>query len=864
MKRLITSIVVILSFVQALSAQTVISGDVRDNEQVAIQNAIISVIDNGKIIGYALTKQDGSYRLSYTSESSELIITADLMSYKKEEKRIRNKAQTIDFILKAEATQLKEAVVSAPVVTMIGDTLRFNIPALVSQGDATLEDALKKVPGISVADNGEIRYLGKAISNFYIEGLEMLNGNYSMATRNLPVEHISDVEVLNNHQAIKMDKDKISDKVALNVKLKKDAFFKPVGTSELAGGYSSDRLLYTVGATGMFFGDKGQVLITAKIGNIDEFAMSQSSSLTANSGSSSQLAVNEIGRISTNSPSLPVSRYLNIDGRLVSANSVIKISEDRTLRINTGYAWQKQSNLSSTQSEYYLGDKEYLTIDQSYSTQSRVHSPTLSMEYTRNSEKRYILNKFDFSGSFADYSLPVVENGITIGQDQKLNSYQLGNNLIWGFKTGALDWSAQTDVKYFNTPTLKVDISSTTASYNATQEASSRTFDFYQYLNTSYKSGKSVYIFPITFKLTDDTVESELHRGDLISQNLVKGTNGELKIRPNYSYESLDKKFKLSAHLSLRGVILKGSNKYVDGQNLNYKAFYLDPSLTINYLLSPENDLQFRSSYNNNQGNINTLLTNPVMRDYRSISSKQGTLTKNRIASVSLDWRYNNPISLWFASYRVMYNNSLSNMMPSLFVTGDSSTSSMVENDTHSHSVSSNAEISKRVSSIKGKFTLRGGWNWNQSEMIQQNIMVPYIGNRYNAGADINMQPVNWMEVKLTANWSLTSSKYESVENTYQNLTGKASLSFFPVKNLTILLNGDYSHLQVSDGNYKDMTMFDAQVSYKIKAVTLKLSANNLLDQKHYSYTVFSGLDTHSYDFTLRPRELILSVQFTM
>jgi hypothetical protein len=113
------------------------------------------------------------------------------------------------------------------------------------------------------------------------------------------------------------------------------------------------------------------------------------------------------------------------------------------------------------------------------------------MEYMRNSEKRFILNKFDFSGSFADYSLPVVENGTPIGQDQKLNSYQLGNNLVWGFKTGALDWSAQTDVKYFNTPTLKVDISSTTASYNATQEASSRTFDFYQYLNTSYKSGKS-------------------------------------------------------------------------------------------------------------------------------------------------------------------------------------------------------------------------------------------------------------------------------------------------------------------------------------------------------------------------------------
>ena len=44
----------------------------------------------------------------------------------------------------------------------------------------------------------------------------------------------------------------------------------------------------------------------------------------------------------------------------------------------------------------------------------------------------------------------------------------------------------------------------------------------------------------------------------------------------------------------------------------------------------------------------------------------------------------------------------------------------------------------------------------------------------------------------------------------------------------------------------------------------IKLSANNLLDQKAYSYTVFNGLNIHSYDFALRPREVVLSILFTM
>ena len=863
MGRFITSIWFLVFFAQVLHAQTHINGSVVDNTQTAIPSAIVSVKDNGKTIAYAITKKDGSFNLSFTSKAEMLIISAEQMSYKKEEKTVPNKAQAIHFVLEEQAMQLKEAVVSAPVVTRIGDTLRFNLPALVSKGDVSLEDALKKVPGISVADNGEIRYLGRAISNFYVEGLEMLNGNYTLTTRNLPAGHVASVEVLNNHNAVKMEKDKISDKVALNVKLKKDAYFKPVGTSELAGGYSSERMLYTAGATGMLFGGKGQVLVSAKVGNIDDFAVSQSSSLTGSS-SSQHLAVGEIGQLRSSTPSLGVSRYLNMDGRLVSANTILKISEDKTLRINTSYAFQKQRNQSSVRSAYYLGEGDYLELDKSYAALSGAHMPVLSLQYQQNSEKRFILYSFDFSGNFADYSLPVVENGIPVDQDQKQNSYQISNELICGFKTGVLEWSSQTRIKYAGTPTLRLDISSPHDAYNATQTALSRTFNIYQYLNTSYKFGQSLIILPITLDISDHVLETGLLREGLVSQNLIKGMNGELKINPNYTYTSLDKRFKLSAHFSLRGVFIKGENQFEDGPGLDFKGLYIDPNLMLNYAISPESELQFRSSHTHNHGSITTLLSNPVMHDYRRMSSKPGTLAKNRKTSVSLSWRYNNPVSLWFGSWRIGYDDTFSNIMPSVFMTGDSSSSSSVENDNHSQTASSNAEISKRISSIKGKFTIRGGWNWSKSGTIQQNLIVTYYGNGYNAGADVTLQPVDWMEASLSANWSLTSTRFASVSNTYRNLTGRATLSFYPVKDLTIKLNGDYSHLQLSDGKYKDMTLFDASVSYKIKSFTLMLSANNLLDQTHYTYTVFSGLDTHSYDYTLRPREIVLSVQFTM
>ena len=66
---------------------------------------------------------------------------------------------------------------SAPAIIQRGDTLKFNISAFVGKGDVSLEDALRKVPGITVSNDGTIKYNGKSISNFYVEGLEMMNGN---------------------------------------------------------------------------------------------------------------------------------------------------------------------------------------------------------------------------------------------------------------------------------------------------------------------------------------------------------------------------------------------------------------------------------------------------------------------------------------------------------------------------------------------------------------------------------------------------------------------------------------------------------------------------------------------------------------
>ena len=160
----------------------------------------------------------------------------------------------------------------APQIIQRGDTLSYRLSSFAGKGDYTLRDAMKRLPGIEVTSSGSIKYLGKDISNFYIEGMDLLGGQYNVATNNIPADYVTSVQVLNNHKDAKMDKDVLSDDVAINIKLSKHAKFKPVGTYEAIGGLGSNGGLYQTNGAGMLFKSRMQLLGTFKIGNIREFA----------------------------------------------------------------------------------------------------------------------------------------------------------------------------------------------------------------------------------------------------------------------------------------------------------------------------------------------------------------------------------------------------------------------------------------------------------------------------------------------------------------------------------------------------------------------------------------------------------------
>ena len=296
----------------------------------------------------------------------------------------------------------------APQIIQRGDTLSYRLSSFAGKGDYTLRDAMKRLPGIEVTSSGSIKYLGKDISNFYIEGMDLLGGQYNVATNNIPADYVTSVQVLNNHKDAKMDKDVLSDDVAINIKLSKHAKFKPVGTYEAIGGLGSNGGLYQTNGAGMLFKSRMQLLGTFKIGNIREFATDENINHFLNDQLES-FGVKLLGNLSSSGAPLKRERYIHPKDYSVSFNLLNKLSENKSLRTNVGYAYS-QCNYAYNHKMFFGNGLDELVQDYQYQSAFTLHKPTLTIEYKDNSDKRYITNRFSSVALFLKSELPTVEN----------------------------------------------------------------------------------------------------------------------------------------------------------------------------------------------------------------------------------------------------------------------------------------------------------------------------------------------------------------------------------------------------------------------------------------------------------------------
>ncbi len=336
-------------------------------------------------------------------------------------------AQTVpehlDSILKT--LRLKEVVVKAKKVRQSGDTISYAASSYATKNDKVLEDLLRKMPGLEVTNDGQVKYNGQWINEFYIEGADMLGENYGVATRNIDANAIGAVQIIENHQAVKLLQGTQQGKApAMNIKLKQTA--KGVWSSILSAALGNQsKLAHDLSLSLMNFQRKSQNVSIYKTNDVGTDLRQE---IHAPTHLNSTLGV---GIMLPNKPSLSDAYSYRNNSHSVSVNQLYKLDQDRTLTFNANYLYDRERQNANDETSYLKNDGSRQLISESNEATCRNHFVGGHLVYKLNSRKSFLKDNFSIGTS-----IPKNEGLINEYIAQKLNGHStsLSNKLQSHYK----------------------------------------------------------------------------------------------------------------------------------------------------------------------------------------------------------------------------------------------------------------------------------------------------------------------------------------------------------------------------------------------------------------------------------------------
>ena len=854
--------VFVLAGALPLRAGHTLRGTVANASGKAVETATVQIIDRDKTIAYAFTDARGDYVVTYETDAPQIRIVVSHLSYEKHTALLDVGDRRHDVRLRDKNKALQEVVVKAPEVYQRGDTLSYRLSAFTGAADYTLSDALKKLPGVEVSDEGAIKYLGKDISDFYIEGLDLLGGKYNMATQNLPASYVTSVQVINNHQPVKVDEAVFSDDVAINIKLSKHAKLRPVGTYEATVG-RGDKTRYYLAGAGMLFNPNFQLLATMKLGNTKEFAGQENVDHFADDAYT-PYALAVLGELTAAHPPIKRERYISPQDHALSLNLIQKLKPQVTLKTNVGYAHTRTGHSYASEQVFPNGAGD-ITITQQYAPDANKHLPFLSMEYKDNGAKRYIINNLTAGASILDASLPMSDGtwGALL-QREKYRGGNVENRFSVRWKSEKLRWGISSFIRYNRTPEGRIEIS-TKDGERLMQKATSSHALVRTTLSATYETRVSRLYLPLTVGYGMDQVTTALQYDTITAENLLDGMTLHWHLSPQYEYTHPLRRFIFRGGASLGGVFSDYTNRGSRPSAYRRNRWTASPSLYFYYALSPQSIVRLQGAYTEKDGDLSDLLTAPVRNRLTTERRGIGRLAHSRTLSVQANYDFKLPLEMLFLYVGASYVQQRNTLLPSMEISPRLIEATSRRMPHLTHNASAYFGITKQFQPIETKASFNAGFTHGRHSMIQNDRLYNYRLNTIWLNPTIVAKPFDG-RLELAYSYRFVKT-YNRIDNgrdqSHLSQTHDIRLHVQPAPKWLLTATSDITTEDQMAGRPVTATLFDLGATYRHRALRLSLDLRNLFNLQHYSYSLFNAVNTYSYSYRLRGRELWLTVSIT-
>lgn len=221
---------------------------------------------------FKVTGKDGSFEFDKIKPGN-WILGATFIGFEKLEQTVTIYPGTNELgvlKMKPKDEQLGEVRVEAdaPAVKMLGDTTQYDARAYKTNPDASTEDLIKKMPGITV-DNGTVKAQGEDVKKVTVDGREFFSSDPNIALRNLPAQMVDKVEVYDklSDQAEFTGFDDGNSQKTINIVTRpemRNGYF-----GEMAGGYGSEGR-YSAKGSANYFNNAQKLTVLGMSNNVND------------------------------------------------------------------------------------------------------------------------------------------------------------------------------------------------------------------------------------------------------------------------------------------------------------------------------------------------------------------------------------------------------------------------------------------------------------------------------------------------------------------------------------------------------------------------------------------------------------------
>ena len=824
-----------------LSSAQKYRGVVVDTIGNALSGVTITLLYNNRPVAYAQSKQDGRFIVACPEKKQVQTIRLRKMGYADITLSLDKFKEGATYILHEKPFELKEVKVIPNKAKVEGDTVTYLVSAYMQKQDRRIADVLSKIPGIEVRPSGQIVVNNQPINKFYIEGMDLLGGNYSLASENIDAAKVSKVQVLNNHQPVRVLRDvSFSDQAALNIVLKDDAKNIWQGVLDVAGGHTlqgNGAWLRDARLMTMLFAHKRQSISMYKTNNTGKDIGREITDLSANDFMNDD--GERLSSILIQAPSLDMKRYAFNDSHVFATNWLFKPTDNADLRLQLDGLLDKTQHNMFRQTTFLDATSDGAMVSESSNAFGKRNEWKGELLYKLNSDKTYLSNSLKGYMDFNYSRGATLLNGSDVKQDVEPRKRYIANTLrLIQNLSGGHRFSFNTKLRYSFLPG-NVLLMDGNEEYLGIHHLSLKTSAYFRHrLAGAY----------IAWTIGEEY--DNYHQG--VEHHYVSNKDRysllKLYASPSFSYKS--------RMLSLSAIAkLSWNSRCFNEANQQHIAF--EPSVSLEYSLSPYLKTHLDYLYTWSPGSLDAISSSPVYTDYITLVEGLGRLVNSNVHFVSNHWQYTNPVHGFSASTSFSYNHSSNNLLYSSSYSDGIYIRRATTNEGNTSSYILNGRIAKSIGWGKLSLALTGNISWYQYYLLISGNKTLVRQRNGNMGLELSWHPCTWLSVegKSRMNHIVQNSPSQAISRSAFNYFSHSVDVFLMPGKWQIEWRNEYYHS--NDATISNNYFCDVNVCYRTRSYEVGLSCTNIFGTIDYERTVISDyLRTFTIN-TLHPRALL-------